>query len=317
VLGVRNLVSISGRRRDERIAAVAELQRGHITRAQLRAVGVPDSTITRLAATGRIVRVHPSVYAVRPIVPAPLARESAALLACGPNALLSHRSAAALWKLCEPSDGPVEVTIPLHRRRNLAGIQAHRSCHLLPQDVVVEQGLPVTSPARTVLDRAATLSARDLERELDEALVVQRIVRRRQLEDVLARSNGRNGAAVLRRLLAARTRETLTRSEAERMFLRLIRKAGLPEPETQVPIEGFTADFLWPEIGVVFEIDGYKFHTSRRAFDRDRRKDRVLKAAGFDPNRVSRDQVKHEPLSVVAHVAAAVSRAQRAVGAGR
>lgn len=119
----------------------------------------------------------------------------------------------------------------------------------------------------------------------------------------------RPGTALLRRLLDARARETITQSAAERAFLQLVRTAGVPEPETQVNIRGFTVDFLWPRERVVFEIDGYRFHTSRSAFDRDRRKDQALKAAAFDPNRVSRDQVMHEPLSVVAHVAAALTRA--------
>ena len=101
------------------------------------------------------------------------------------------------------------------------------------------------------------------------------------------------------------------------MFLRLIRDAGLPEPDTQAKIQGFTVDFLWPQQRVVFEIDGYRFHTSRSAFDRDRRKDQALKAAGFDPNRVSRDQVKHEPLAVLASVAGALSRGTAAVGGAR
>lgn len=313
VLGVRKMVVVTGGR-DERIAAVAELQRGRISRGQLQAIGISGSTTSRLKAAGRLVRVHAGVYAVRPIVPMPLAPETAALLACGPNGLLSHRSAAALWGLCDPTDGPVEVTIPLRRRCQQPGIRARRSGLLLPRDVRVKDGLPVTSPARTLLDEAAALSARALERELDEALNVLRIVSLAELEDVLARANGRRGAALLRRLVTGRATERMTQSEAERAFLRLVREAGLPQPETQVNLAGFTVDFLWPEQRVVFEIDGYRFHTSRSAFDRDRRKDLALKASGYDPNRVSCDQVKHEPLIVIAHVGGALGRADRHLG---
>ncbi len=126
---------------------------------------------------------------------------------------------------------------------------------------------------------------------------------------MIERGSGHRGAATLRTLLERRTRDTITQSEAERLFLTLVRDAGLPEPETQVRIAGYRVDFLWRRTRVVFEIHGYRFHTSRRAFDRDRRKDLALKQAGFDPNRVSRDQVKDQPLLVLAHVAAALARA--------
>ncbi len=308
VLGVGSAVPVYGGR-DERIGAIAEVQRGHITRRQLRAAGISDSAIARMIAAKRLIRIHPAVYAVRPCLPVPLGPETAALLACGPNALLSHGSAASLWKLCQRRHGPVELTVTRRRHRHVSGVHAHRTGHLLGRDIRVIEGLPVTSPARTLLDRAATLTVHELERELDEALSVLRIVRRRELSDVLARGNGRNGAAVLRRLLERRTDETITQSEAERLFLRLVQKARLPEPETQVRLAGYTVDFLWPEARVVFERDGYRFHSTRRAFDRDRRKDLALKEAHYDPNRVSRDQVKHEPEIVVAHVAGALARA--------
>jgi very-short-patch-repair endonuclease len=300
--------------RDERIAAIAELQRGHITRGQLRAAGISDSAISRMIVRKRLIRVYPAVYAVRPAVEAPLGPETAALLACGPNALLSHGSAASLWHLCESCDGPVELTVTRRRHRHTPGIRAHRTAHLLGRDVRIIEGLPVTSPARTLLDRAARLTVHDLERELDEALTVLKIVSRRELSDVLARGNGRAGTAVLRGLLGRRADETITQSEAERLFLGLVRKAGLPEPRSQVRLAGYAVDFLWPEARVVFEIDGYKVHTTRRAFDRDRRKDLALKEAGHDPNRVSRDQVKHEPEIVIAHVAAALGRAGASSG---
>jgi very-short-patch-repair endonuclease len=197
-----------------------------------------------------------------------------------------------------------------HRRRLATpGIKAHRTRQLVDRDIRVCEGLPVTSPARTLLDAAEYLTTRELERELDEALTVLRIVRVPELEDVLDRAHGRRGAPLLRRLLTNRTHETVTRLEAEKLFLALVREAGLPEPETQVWIEGFCVDFVWREQRVIFETDGYTFHTSRSAFDRDRREDLVMKAAGWDPNRVSRDQVKYERLTVLAHVAGALARA--------
>lgn len=302
------MVVVSGRR-DERIASVAEQQRGYVTREQLRGAGITDSATKGLIASGRLLRVHRRVYAVRPTASVPFSRETAALLACGPNALLSHGSAACLWKLCEPLAGPVEVVVSRRRHPRPPGVAVHRTWHLLPRDTRVEQGLPVTSPARTLLDRAASLTSHDLERELDEALIVLKIVVPAEIEDVLSRATGHRGVTTLRGLLERRVHETITQSEAERLFLTLVRKAGLPEPETQVRIAGFRVDFLWRRERVVFEIDGYRFHTSRRAFDRDRRKDLALKQALLDPNHVSRDQVKYEPMTVLAHVAGALARA--------
>ncbi len=312
ILGVRSATVVSGRR-DERIASVAELQRGHITWGQLRAVGLTECAIERRIAAGALIRVHPRVYAVRPVLEAPFGREVAALLACGPNAFLSHGSAASLWKLCVPVGGPVELTISNRRHRHTPGIRAHRARHLLPRDVTVEQGLPVTSPARMLLDRAATMTAREFERELDEALVVLRIVRPGELSDIVARTRGHPGWGTLRRLLGRRLHETITQSEAERLFLALVREAGLPEPETQVKLAGYRVDFLWRRERVVFEIDGYRFHSSRSSFDRDRRKDLALKQAGYDPNRVSRDQVKYEPLAVISYLSGALARAAVAI----
>ena len=295
--------------RDDRIGLIAELQRGRISRKQLRAAGISDGATKHLISSGRLIREHQRVYRVRPAIDVPLGRETAALLACGPNAFLSHASAARLWKLCNEVEATVDVTVARDRHRKTPGIRGHRSGCLLSRDVRVEQGLPVTSPARTLLDRAATLTTHDLEREVDEALIVLQIARPGELADVVARSTGHRGAPILGRLLERRTHETITQSEAEKLFLALIRNAGLPEPESQVRIAGFRVDFLWREERVVFEIDGYRFHTSRRAFDRDRRKDLALKQALYDPNHVSRDQVKHEPLIVLAHVAGALARA--------
>jgi very-short-patch-repair endonuclease len=301
-------VVVSGSRND-RVGKIAELQRGRISREQLRAAGITDSATKHLIASGRLIREHQAVYQVRPAIEVPLGRETAALLACGPNAFLSYASAASLWKLCDGADARVDITVVRDRHRKTPGIRGHRSGCLLTRDVRVEQGLPVTSPARTLLDRAATLTVNELERELDEALVVLKLLRPGELADVLGRSTGHRGGGVLHKLLERRTRETITQSEAERLFLALIRNGGLPEPEAQVRLAGYTVDFLWREQRVVFEIDGYGFHTSRRAFDRDRRKDLALKQAGYDPNRVSRDQVKYEPMIVLAYIAGALARA--------
>jgi very-short-patch-repair endonuclease len=271
---------------------------------------VSSRTIDHLLARGLLHREHAGVYAVLQTAPVALSRESAALLASGERAVLSHTSAAALWGLIPERDGPVEVTVACRGTgRSRPGINLHRSASLLRRDVRIHRGLPVTSPAWTLLDLAACLDSRSYERAFDEALVVRRLVRRNQLADVQRRANGRRGAALMRALLERRRGSRITHSEAERLCLEIIRKAELPEPRTQVRIGQYTVDLLWPDHGVAFEIDGYQFHVSRFAFDRDREKDTALKAAGVDPNRLSRDQIVFKPYFAIAAIAAALARA--------
>jgi very-short-patch-repair endonuclease len=294
----------------QRVAAIAGVQRGCVARRQLLAAGITSSAIARMVAQGLLRREHVGVYALHDAGLMPLGRETAALLACGERAVLSHTSAAAVWGLIPAHHGPVEITLgcPGTGRRRPA-IRLHRSGILLIRDVRIKERLPLTSPAWTLLDLAGRLDGRSLERALDEALVVLKIVSRAQMVDVLRRANGRPGASLLRSLMARRKNAAITHSTAERRCLELIRQAGLPEPQTQVRIAGYTVDFLWPAHRVVFEIDGYNFHTSRFAFDRDRRKDGALKAAGYDANRLTRDQVMFEPYLAVAAIAAALTRA--------
>lgn len=311
VLGERDFLAITGTG-IERVAAIAELQRGRVARRQLLAAGIAARTIGHMSARGLLRREHTGVYAVVHSAPVPFARETAALLACGDRAMLSHMSAGALWGLVPSGDGFVEVTLADSRaRRSRPGIKLHRSCNTLRRDVRIHEGLPVTSPARTLLDLASCLTLHDLGRALDEALVVLKIVSRSEIRDVLSRANGRRGALALGNLMEQRTDTPITHSEAERRCLELIREAGLPEPKTQVRIAGYTVDLLWPDHRVVFEIDGYSFHTSRFAFDRDRRKDAALKGAGYDPNRLSRDQVMFDPYLAIAAISAALARAAR------
>jgi very-short-patch-repair endonuclease len=309
ILGLRGFFTVSGSL-EQRITAIARLQRGRLSRRQLLAAGIGSRAIDRMLSHGLLRREHRGVYAVLDVGPLPLARETAALLACGERAVLSHRSAAALWGLAAQRDGPVSITIACSERgRKRRGITLHRVGELHPRDVRIHQQLPVTSPARTLLDFAAVATTREVERALDEALVVLKLVTKEQLADVIERVRNHPGAPVLKRLLETRGPATITQSEAEELFLGLVRQAGLPAPQCQVQIAGYTVDFYWPEHRVAFEIDGYLFHTSRRSFDRDRSKDAAVKAADVDPNRVSRDQVKHEPLKVATYVAAALTRA--------
>ncbi len=259
-----------------------------------------------MIATAFLFPEHSGVYGVGPPLQVEFGRETSALLACGDDAVLSHHSAAVVWRIL-PADptAPVEV-LGTKRKGAQSGITIHHTLHLDRIDVRIRDGVPVTSPARTIVDNAGDLTDRELERALDEALV-QNLVRLNQIADALDRLPGRTGTKRLRHLIAAHRELTLTRSELEELFLELIRRAGLPQPQVNVRVHGFLVDFYWPEQRVVFELDGYRFHSTRGAFERDHRKDAILKRAGIDVNRVTWLQLTKEPLAIVAQVALRLS----------
>lgn len=296
--------------RGQRIATVATAQRGMVAHWQLLEIGISSSSISRMLAAGSLHRVHRGVYAVGHVAEATLAPETAALLACGEGAALSHRTAAALWGMLPPinPDAPVDVTLLQGRWGRRPGIRFHRTRQLDPPDVRTLDRLPVTSPARTLIDIATGLSDRELERALDEGFV-RRIVRTGEIEQTIARNRTRPGARRLQTLLGRRGSTTITRSEAEERFLALIRAAEVARPRINVRLDGYEVDFLWRERRLVVEVDGYTYHSSRSAFERDRRKDAVLRAAGFDVIRVTWRQMEDEPLAVIARLAQALARA--------
>ncbi len=308
VLGASAPIPVSGTR-DERVAAIAATQRGRVRRSQLLAAGIGQNAIDRMVARGQLHREHRAVYAVAPPLEVPLGSETAALLACPEGALLSHRSAAEVWRLVTPSDHPIDVLIAGRQAGAPAGVRVHRTRSLLPGDMRIRGGLPVTSPARTISDLAAgALNARQVERALDEALV-SRILHPAQLQGVLSRSTGRRGASLLRSLLARGGQTTLTRSQTEELFLSLVRQAGLPPPLVNTRLHGYEVDFLWPEQGLVVEIDTYRYHGTPAAFERDRRKAAVLTAAGLRVIRATGEQLEHEPLQALVAIGQTLARA--------
>jgi very-short-patch-repair endonuclease len=308
----------------ERIAAIATAQRGRVAWRQLVAAGVSTSSIGRLIASGYLRPRHHGVYAVGHLATIPGGPEAEALLALRPGAALSHGTALRWWGIdgapgrpgVQPPPGTIHLTLPGNRARGPAGVVVHRSTILSSRDLRIHDGLPVTAPARTLLDVAAELAPRELERALDTGLV-QRRVTLREINDVLARAGRHAGRAVLRDLVDAHTHTTFTRSEAEERFLTIVRGAGLPEPLVNVRRLGFELDFLWPrERGrdIVVEIDGYAFHGGHAAFERDRRRDGILHAARIDVLRFTWRRLTEEPLAVVAEIATAVATGQNDSG---
>lgn len=287
------------------MAVVASRQYGLITRAQLLACGLSDTAIATRVRQYWLHRLHRGVYAVGHTAPTQLQREMAAVLAAGDGAVLSHHSAAYLWRIADEPWGPAHVTLAGGGCRK-PGIDARVSRRLSAADRTIRWGIPVTTPPRTVIDLADRLDDQALEQMLAEARVMK-LVTDGQLRQALSRLRGRRGAGRITRLLARAHGPALTRSEAERRFLALIRAAQLPEPRANALVGGLEVDFYWPVDRLVVEIDGFAFHSGRRGFERDRERDAVLAASGLRVIRITRRQLSDEPETVIARLAAALA----------
>jgi very-short-patch-repair endonuclease len=216
----------------------------------------------------------------------------AAVLSCGPEAVLSHQTAAGLWEILRTRDGPIHLSVPRAGGRGLDGIVAHRRS-LSEGEVAEQHGIPVTSPICTLIDLAALLDREPLEAAINEADKLN-LVDPARLREALDRVTRRPGIGVLREILDRRT-FTLTDSELERRFLPIARAAGLSKPETGRRVNGFKVDFYWPDLGFVVETDGLRYHRTPQQQARDRVRDQALTAAGLTLLRFTRAQVRYEP----------------------
>lgn len=299
ILGAVAKLRVSGGR-DERIAAIALLQRGRVSRRQLLSAGISYGAIARRVERGLLWPLHRGrVFAVGQPGPVALGDETAALLAMRPGTVLSFWTAGGLWEMVRSTEA-VHVTVPGGGSRPLAGLVVHRSEILTRRDVRVYQGLPITSPARTLLDLAVSLHQRHLERALERMLMTGLSLG--EVAALLGRTR-HPGRAALRAAVENLRGPTVTRSEAEERFLALVREAGLPDPEVNVKIAGYEVDFLWRAQRIVVEVDGFRFHSTARRFEHDHRKDAILRAAGLEVRRFTFWQIQDEPLFVVAAVA--------------
>jgi very-short-patch-repair endonuclease len=284
------------------IARVAGRQDNVITGEQLRAAGLGRGAIAHRVKARTMQRLHVNVYLLGAAPPTPMARARAAALACGPHAVVSHRSAACLFGLLPEIAGDVDVTIPGRNQAPRPGIRRHRVARLPRQDLTNVNGLRVTSIARTICDLAATESARDTELAFQEALY-RDIATDQSLAKVLAREPRRKGAPVIRSLIRD---PRLTRSDRERRLLDLIDQAQLPKPVTNAPIHGYKADIYWPQYNLVVEFDGWGAHGHRLAFESNRKRDQILLAAGIRTLHVTDRQLEDEPIAVTARIAQAL-----------
>jgi very-short-patch-repair endonuclease len=219
-----------------------------------------------------------------------------AVLAGGPDAVLSHRSAAELWEIGAPQISEVEISVPARRRSRHAGVVAHRRARLGPRDVTTHDGIPVTTPIQTLIDLAVCSSPTELEAAINAADRLD-LADPEELRTAVNERAGQRGAAVLRDLLDHRT-FVVTDSQLERMFLPIVRQAGLPPPLTQQWVNGFRVDFHWPDLGLVVETDGLRYHRTPQQQNADQRRDQAHVAAGLTALRFSHAQVKFEPRHV-------------------
>lgn len=293
-------------RPDAVIADLAAKQRGLVTRAQLLAAGL-TGTIVRSRIRAKLLHpIYPGVYQVGPVAPTHV-RERAAALVCGPGAVVSHQSAASLWGLLPAlgEDDPVDVSVQGDRRRR--GIRAHRVSGLERHVVDHVDGIPITTPARTLCDLAGVLSRRELEQAMAKA-ERKELASPKEVRSLVDRAPMRRGNPLIRSILDAPASPALTRSEAEERLLALTRKARLPAPETNARVGRYEVDFLWRRQRLVVEVDGYAFHSSRRNFESDRSRDADLAAKGLQVIRFTWHQIANEPEATLARLAQVLAR---------
>ncbi|MGI8461510.1 MAG: type IV toxin-antitoxin system AbiEi family antitoxin domain-containing protein [Solirubrobacterales bacterium] len=290
---------------ERRIAALASRQHGVVARRQLLRLGISARAIERRIAAGSLIPVHRGVYLVGHRAVPPLAIEMAAVLAYRGRGVVSHLSAGAMYRLTQCPKQAVHLTLT-HDARSRKGVRVHVS-RLEPVDVWHRDGIPLTSPGRTLLDLGACLDADDYERAVAEAWA-RGLVRRSELEAHVDRNLRRPGTPALRSLLELDRDPARTRSKAERLLLRLIRTAGLPEPETNGRVGGFEVDCVWREQKLVVEFDSWAFHSSRRAFERDRRKDAELLALGYRVLRLTWRRLTRAPDEVITALSRALDQ---------
>ncbi len=288
------------------LAQIAARQHGVVTLRQLREAGIGKNTITKAASDGRLHRIHQGVYAVGHRGLSLHGRFMAAVLACGPGAVLSHTSAAVLWKLLKPIDGPVHVSVPTTSgRRRRSGIHLHRCSSLSPPLAPAEpspspsypqqeggrgrrllttqrHNIPVTSVARTIEDLDAT--------SLDPHLIRRA---KRQAELMGHRLEG--------------VESDRTRSDLEALFRELFAHHRIPPPEVNAKLGRWTVDFLWRSQRLVVEADTWTYHRGSVAFEDDHARELDLRAAGYRVRRFTDLQLEEEPGRVVADVARALA----------
>jgi hypothetical protein len=268
---------------EQELARIAFAAHGVVARVELLAADITPGEIRQRLQTGALIREYRGVYRVGHRAPSVEARYLAAVRACGEGAALSGPAAASLLSVLKGAAPPPEVTAPTYRR--VKGVTTRRSKRI---EATTWSHIPVTTVPRTLVDLAATLSLDALARACHEAGVLHRTTPA-QVEEVLADHPGSPGATKLRTILRGEVRVTLSKLEAR--FLGLLRTQGLPLPETNRPAGGRRVDCRWPELELTVELDSYRYHSSRHAWEQDRRREREARARGDEFRRFTYDDV--------------------------
>lgn len=276
---------------DRAIGRIAEVQHGVVGRAQLSELGVGRGALANRVKQGRLCPVYRGVYTVGHRLLTKHGRWLAAVLACGPGAVISHRAAAALWGI--RGGTRVELTVPRGRRPR-AGIAMHWAA-LPPDETTVHDGIPTTTVPRTLLDLSAVVQRHELRSAVRRAEQL-RLTDPLWLGDLIERYPRRPGAPAIRALIEEAQRGlTTVRSELEERFQAFLLDAGVPQPATNVRIEGLEVDCAWEGQRLIAELDGRAWHDANDAFEADRARDRRLEAAGWRVIRITWRQLHDTP----------------------
>jgi len=280
-----------------------------VARRQLLGIGMGDGAICVRLDRGQLHEFHRGVYVIGARRISRKGRWMAAVLASGSEAVLSHRSAGQLWRLLSPAAGRIDVICrAVQVRRD--GIAGHRS-RLADDEWLLRDGIPVTSPFRTIFDLAAIAEMREVERAFHEAEARQ-VTDRVSLPMLLERYPGRRGSRKLQALLESRQPLTITRNDFEEEFLALVDRDGLPRPRMNADfsIRGrfFEIDALWERERVAVELDSREIHGTYKKFESDRLRDRILVAEGWRTMRITWRQLQEEPDEIARDLRAAIFR---------
>jgi predicted transcriptional regulator of viral defense system len=292
------------------LADLAAGRHGVVSHAELVAMGIRGSAVTRRVRSGRLHRHYRGVYSVGHHRLTPEGRLMAAVLASGPGAVVSHRDAAALLGIWDIRHARIDITTDRRTRKAQPSILLHRVRHLPDDECTEIRGIPVTTVARTAVDLADLVGRPRLARILREA-DYRGVLDLEACDKAIARAHGRRRVSLLVDALEAHRPGIIVRSELEHRFLELCREHGLPVPEMNVrkTISGrrYELDCLWQAEGVVVELDGAAAHSSAYAFEADRARDSALSAAGLIPLRYTWRRLERDERSVVAELAAVLN----------
>ncbi|WP_445148816.1 DUF559 domain-containing protein [Baekduia sp. Peel2402] len=296
---------------DHKIAELATAQHGPIARTHLRGLGLTDDDIDYRVRCGRLFRLYPQVYAVGHTVMTREGRWMAAVLACGDSAVLSHGDAAALWDLLPSRGAMIHVMTPSRAGRvpDRRRVRLHRVGTLTEDETTVLDGVPVTTPARTLLDLAPSHRPRAIEEvieRMDRLALFDLVAVRRCLEAHPRQSGAPKLRTVLDRLAGGNAADT--RSALEVAFLQLCDDYHLPAPAVNTIVTGFLVDFFWPDARLVVETDGFAFHRTRTAFDADRERDQQLTLQGYRVVRFTYNQVTRQRRDTARRLRALIHR---------